>query len=192
MNILYFSLLAILAAAPTSDSELVPIIHQGETQSQVLQSGNDALNQSIVSGDAAVKESIDSKLNTLTQAVNELKVQGAAHTAAVKKAHAVADKRARLEWALQNFPIVPAFTYYEGRHQKQSSFLLPLVLFSFRQDRGFYVDYSLNYEGRGGKGPSEAGAKEFQDALEDRLHKLIGIKPRFSKNAEGKWSVWYD
>jgi hypothetical protein len=71
INILHFSLLAILAAAgaaPTSDSELVPIIHQGEAQSQVIQSGNDALDQSIMSGDAAVNVSIDDKLNTLIQA----------------------------------------------------------------------------------------------------------------------------
>jgi hypothetical protein len=34
------------------------------------------LTQAVRSGNAAVKDSIDSKLNTLTQAINELKLQG--------------------------------------------------------------------------------------------------------------------
>jgi hypothetical protein len=138
--------------------------------------------QAIKSGDAAVKESIDDKLNTLTQAVNELKIQGVAQKSAI----VASDKRARLEWAILNVALVPAFHYFEGQERYQSPVLLSSIFFTFRRGVGRYIQ---SFSAESGLW-NEEGHKKLQILLTDRIKDLLGVTPRFEKE-DGKWAVWY-
>jgi hypothetical protein len=139
--------------------------------------------QLLQNGNSSLKESVDSKFNTLTQAVNELKGQGAAR-----------EKRERLEWAIKNVRLVAAFNYsstLDGNTVVESTTVLTCILFAFRRGIPCFIQKCFSGSGSGSGSWNEEDHKKFKELLEDRLWDLTGVKPRFGKY-DGKECVYYE
>jgi hypothetical protein len=71
---------------------------------------------------------------------------------------------------------------YTWKYDNRNPLLIRDILYTFRMDRGRYI-------------PNEVATQEYRDALQNEIHKLVGVKPRLKlQEREGnqQWCIWYD
>ena len=95
----------------------------------------------------------------------------------------VQGKRERLEWAIANSDI-NSFAFMDGDYDENSSLLVKHILMRFRRDEGFFLgDRYIRY-------PTQAGRRDFRDALRAQIHDLTGIQPAFENIGHGMMIVY--
>lgn len=158
-------------------------------------------------GSAAMKASVDAKLNTLNQSISSLKDEIVKQNAitvlqisALKTAIDVQTKDQKIQWAFSNAEF-NSFNYYEkpatGYHgcdtrTVSSSNFVKLTLLTFKQGDGRYIiNRSMSQYGPYTEAKTiEEGEKQFRDKLSQQIHDLLGHKPRISV-ADNGYAIYY-
>jgi len=152
-----------------------------------IRAGNDHLSN-LEKQVVSMKESMDAKINTLNQNVDNLKEQ----MEEVKKTVTNQTKLQNLSWAIHNSKM-NEFTYYESRGSIESGELVRKILFSFRRGFGHYLPdeaylqqpYYLRDEAE-----KKKSASEFRTQLIDQIHALTGQKPRIVAE-NSRFAIYY-
>jgi hypothetical protein len=150
---------------------------------------------------ASLKESVDSKLNTLNQNIVNLnanmdaKINTLNQNVVNLNAKMEYDaKQDNLRWAIENSS-ANEFEYYDadiGYYKKKSGEFVRGILFWFRKGNGWFLPakVSINQEYRYEQNKEKAVA-DFHDKLVAQIHGLTGQKPRISVEANGKHAIHY-
>jgi hypothetical protein len=164
--------------------------------------------QMIFTGIVSFKESVDAKLNTVSQTlntVNQTLVTSRAHiddklnsisqhvvnleerTASLEEQVSNQTKLQALAFAIDHAE-QGSFTYrtYNSYSTQQSSALIPGIVLSFRRNMGNYIP-----DGRSGEGDESTQKKNFHEALINQIHSLTGTKPKIQMEANGKYAIYY-
>jgi hypothetical protein len=143
----------------------------------------------------SLKQSQESKMNTLIQSIAELKKEMTDLNANVVRQ----TKHQTLEWAISNAGM-DSFKYYKkdnrstyhGGSDVASTELVRSVLMWFRQGMGAYIENNslTPYLSNDTKEKDEEGEKKFRDALSTQIHNLTGQKPRIVMS-DGRYVIYY-
>lgn len=154
---------------------------------------------------ASLKESFDSKLDSISEIVDSSNKKFDAKIDVVNKN--IADlkevveekieslnetlqehqKIQTLQWAIENTEY-GSFDYYtEKRGEKKSSKdLVKTILFRFRRGCGCYIEYGRTKESE----PSTE--KDFRDKLFNQVLQLTGVRPRLEKKEkDGRYCIYF-
>jgi hypothetical protein len=154
------------------DEQLAESAHSTEKRNTLSQTNMIAI------GEAVLKESMDIKIDTLIQLVKDLKVQGDVQL-----------KNQRLEWGASNSGI-ESFRYcgIEGYHESRD--IVPLILLAFRRGVGYDIDGCGADALR--KEESCEDCEIFRMKLMKQIETLVGVKPRFEQDDDGKYWIYYE
>jgi hypothetical protein len=137
-------------------------------------------------GSAALKSSVDAKLNTLNQSISSLKEE----MSSLKVAIDVQTKDQKLQWAITNAD-VNAFLYYDKEtspnREAYSTRLVRSILMSFRKGEGMCIKRSTC---KNSSKRIEDMEKQFRDKLSQQIHDLLGHKPRITVVDQG-YAIYY-
>ena len=152
-------------------------------------------------GSAALKASVDAKLNTLNQSISTLKEEVVKQNTLISNLKAAIDvqtKDQKIQGAISNADL-NAFNYYEKTDNSynikaiSSSAFVKSVLLEFNTGNGKYItnrsmsSYWLqHYRDSPADAKSiENGETQFREKLSQQIHELLGQKPRVDKAANG-------
>jgi hypothetical protein len=138
----------------------------------------------------SLKESSDTKLNTIHQDICNLKDEMAKVSQALK----TEAKVQRIQFAID---------HVENRQNGQYVFatssvmriredLLTPILSSFMRGFGYNLPGNAYLYGVSSNQNNEKGYEDFRSKVVTELHELLGKKPRLNKEANGKYAVFYD
>lgn len=163
----------------------------------------------------SLKESFDSKLNTVNQVVKTLSDKFDVGIdkldqnqddikSLLEKQNIIMTKQnkiSNLQWAYAHCEM-GAFQYKDigdgNSGTKSSTELARKVICFFMTDQGMFVDennVSVSfdyYRSRNNKEELEKSRQAFRDSLKVHISKLIGKESRVAKHNNGKYAIWYE
>jgi len=175
---------------------------------------NVATQKKLSSSLEALKESFDTKLNTIQQVVkqsstnsddkmttvnqNIVNLTGKINTVnqnivELNETMKHTQKMQSLAWALQNADI-GSFSYYDPNSysDKNSADLLRKVLLWFRRGHGCYIgDSMLQHSRYFNEQEKEESREKFRKELAAQIYSLTGANPRWQKETDGRYAIYY-
>lgn len=165
-------------------------------QNTTLSHGRDTVQglKTLSSDNAKLKESFETKINTVNQNISNLNTNVCAlkaDVAALTGKIAQQTKTQSLEWAIANVSLVDEFKYEpkKGESFVRSHGLIRDILLAFRQGEGYYI-YGMAVDNSGrehfyNEEARKTGVQNFRTKLIAQIQKLTGIKPRMAAAAQG-------